>query len=671
MSRRILPAPPALRQLAAVALGSMLAAGALAAEPNFPITPQQRATAQQAAEAGVPLSELLPNAPDIYTVKRRDTLWGISKLYLKSPWRWPELWGMNLEQVRNPHLIFPGQVLFLDKSNGRARLRMGAPGRRRRRRRACRRAIRSKDIALDGIASIPFNLIEPFLNEAVIFETNELAAAPRIVATQEGRVLLSRGDTAYVRGEIGHEREFRIFREPRPLKDPTTKEILGYEATYVGASEYTVQGETRTNADGKAEIIPATFTVTSIRQEAGVGDRLAPVPAREYTNYAPHPPAAPIAGQIVSIYGDALTAGQNQIVALNKGAVDGIERGHVLALYRDGKVVVDPTEKGRTEDQAARRAARRAVRVPRLQPHVVRADPVGEGAGRRRRPLHAAVDSPRRRPAPGRAEPAPRTAPGAATPSPRRPCRHMIDRDEFSAWLRLLETPGVGRDAARALLARFGSPEAVLARVDRGAQGRRAAPAPPRRWRALPDEFETRLAAALATGSTSGGDEARDVDRPRRPALSARRCSTAPTRRCCSTRAAGSSCSTQPAIAIVGSRNATPQGLENARAFAAHLSRRRLGRRLRAGARHRRRGARRRARRAAPARSRSSAPGSTASIRRAIARSRRRSPPTACWSASSPSARRRWPRTFRSGTASSPASRAARWSSRPPCNRAR
>src|SRR5947209_5698852 len=127
MSRRILPAPPALRQLAVIGLGSILAAVALAAEPKFPITPQQRATAQKAAEAGVPLSELLPSAPDIYTVKRFDTLWGISKLYLKSPWRWPELWGMNLEQVKNPHLIFPGQVLFLDKSNGRARLRMGAP----------------------------------------------------------------------------------------------------------------------------------------------------------------------------------------------------------------------------------------------------------------------------------------------------------------------------------------------------------------------------------------------------------------------------------------------------------------------------------------------------------------------------------------------------------------
>ena len=352
MSRRPFPVSPAPAAASAKAvllgLGALLAAGAaLAATPNFPITPDQRGTAQRVAEAGVPLSELNPDAPDVYTVKRRDTLWDISKLYLKSPWRWPELWGMNLEQVRNPHLIFPGQQLFLDKSNGRARLRMGQPPPAGDARLSPR--VRSTDITLAGIASIPFNLIEPFLNEAVIFERNELAAAPRIVATQEGRVMLARGEIAYVRGDLGAEREYRIFREPRPLRDPTTKEILGYEATYVGASEYVIQGETRTGADGKAEIVPATFTVTSIRQEAGVGDRLSPVPAREYTNYAPHPPSGPISGQIVSLYGDALTAGQNQIVALNRGANDGIERGHVLALYRDGKVVLDPTDKPRTK----------------------------------------------------------------------------------------------------------------------------------------------------------------------------------------------------------------------------------------------------------------------------------------------------------------------------------
>lgn len=335
--------PPALAPLfGAVAAAAVFAGSAQAV--NYPVTGQQRSTAQQVAQAGVPLSELAANAPDSHTVRSGDTLWGISGMFLKSPWRWPELWGMNLDQIRNPHLIYPGQVLYLDKSGGRARLRVGeqADG-------TLKLSPRVRSSGLDGgpIASIPFHLIEPFLNEAVIFQNNELEAAPRIVATQEGRVLLGRGDLAYVRGDIPTQREFRIFREPKPLKDPTTQEILGWEASYVGAAEYSRQGETRSGADGKPEIIPATFTVTGIKQEAGVGDRLSPVPAREFSNYAPHAPQGSLSGQIVSIYGDALTAGQNQIVALNRGARDGIERGHVLALWRNGEQMIDKTDASR------------------------------------------------------------------------------------------------------------------------------------------------------------------------------------------------------------------------------------------------------------------------------------------------------------------------------------
>lgn len=332
----------AIGALTAVALGA--AASAQAAD--YPVTSNQRSTAQRVAQEGIALADLAPGAPDIYTVKTRDTLWEISKLYLKSPWRWPDLWGMNLEQIRNPHLIYPGQVLYLDKSNGRARLRMGQAGGPTGSDRLSPR-VRSSELGADALSSIPFNLIEPFLNEAVIFQANELATAPRIVATQEGRVILGRGDTAYVRGELGRGTEYRIFREPKPLLDPTTKEVLGYEATYVGAAEYTQQGETQVDAAGKSEIVPATFLVTSVRQEAGVGDRLAMVPGREYTNYAPHAPSGPMSGQIVSLYGDALTAGQNQIVALNRGAVDGMERGNVLALIRKGDKVVDTTDPSR------------------------------------------------------------------------------------------------------------------------------------------------------------------------------------------------------------------------------------------------------------------------------------------------------------------------------------
>jgi LysM repeat protein len=326
-----------------VAAAATLAAGQASAV-NYPITPQQRTTAQQVAQAGVPLSELAPNAPDSHTVKRGDTLWDISAMFLKSPWRWPELWGMNLDQIRNPHLIYPGQVLVLDRSGGRARLRMAeavdtvklSP------------RVRSEPVG-SAITSIPLHLIQPFLNEAVVFDTDELAAAPRIVATQEGRVILSRGDRAYVRGDVGKLREYRVFREAKPLTDPSSGELLGFEALYLGTADLTRAGETRTDTAGKAEIVPATFVVTSNRREIGVGDRLAPVPPRELTNYAPHAPDKPISGQIVSIYGDGLTAGQNDIVALNRGKRDGLERGHVLALWRDGTKVVDRTDPTRPE----------------------------------------------------------------------------------------------------------------------------------------------------------------------------------------------------------------------------------------------------------------------------------------------------------------------------------
>lgn len=215
--------PLALASLLGAAMAGLFAGSAQAV--NYPVTPQQRGTAQQVAQAGVPLSELAANAPDSYTVKPRDTLWDISRLFLKSPWRWPELWGMNLDQIRNPHLIYPGQVLYLDKTGGNARLRVGeklADGTLK-----LSPRVRSSDLDGGAIASIPFHLIEPFLNEAVIFQGNELETAPRIVATQEGRVLLSRGDLAYVRGDIPTQREFRIFREPKPLKDPSTQESSG------------------------------------------------------------------------------------------------------------------------------------------------------------------------------------------------------------------------------------------------------------------------------------------------------------------------------------------------------------------------------------------------------------------------------------------------------------
>lgn len=312
----------------------------LAHATNFPVTNDQKATAERVAQAGVPLEALAPNAPDSYTVKSGDTLWAISTIFLKTPWRWPELWGMNRSQIANPHLIYPGQTLFLIKRDGRATLELareaggGADGKVSPR-------MRSSALADNPVAAIPQHLIEPFLNEAVVFDRDELATAPRIVAAPENRVLMTEGDLGYVRGVQQPMTEYRVFRTPVPLRDPSTGEVLGYEARYLAKAELTRLGG---QSGGKDDLeIPATIKIGKVRGEVGVGDRLSPVPPRSFSQYVPHAPDKPIEGRIISIYGDALTAGQNQIVAINRGTADGVERGHVLSLWRAGKRVIDRT----------------------------------------------------------------------------------------------------------------------------------------------------------------------------------------------------------------------------------------------------------------------------------------------------------------------------------------
>lgn len=344
--------PPFAISLGLSAALALFAAGSPALAQG--VTAQQQATANKVAEAGIPLSELAANAPDSYTVKRGDTLWDISKLFLKSPWRWPELWGMNKAAVRNPHLIYPGQILVLERTaDGKAVLRMGkqvgGPGS------AAGEAgitklspsVRAEPLTLGAIASVPMQLIGPFLTDAVVFDSNELESAPRVVATQAGRMLVSKGEVAYVRGDVDAARNWQMFRSPKPLRDPQTGQVLGFEARHVGVAEIMRRGEgaagSGLGADGKDLVVPHTIRVTSLREEADVGVRLAPLPARDTEAFAPHSPNGPVDGRIVSIYGDGKVAGQNQIVAINRGAQDGMERGHVLALWAKGGIKRDST----------------------------------------------------------------------------------------------------------------------------------------------------------------------------------------------------------------------------------------------------------------------------------------------------------------------------------------
>jgi len=345
---RPVPAGMARRAGLLALLGAAgLATWPLGALANPPVTGQQRATAQQVAEAGVPVADLAPNAPDSHTVQRGDTLWDISRLFLKQPWRWPELWGMNLQQIRNPHLIFPGQVLVLDKVGGRARLRVaGADGRPPSNTVRLSPLVRAQTLPSGAISAVPLHLIGPFLNEAVVLSTDQLTNAPRIVAAQDGRVLMSKGELAYVRGDVQGHRSFAVLRQAEALRDPSTQEVLGYEAAFVGTADL-VRGEGR-NARGDLPV-PATVLLTAVRQEATVGDRLLPVPARDFDAFTPRAPLKPVQGQVISVYGEALTGGQNQIVAINRGTRDGMERGHVLALWRAGALDRDTTGPGKPQ----------------------------------------------------------------------------------------------------------------------------------------------------------------------------------------------------------------------------------------------------------------------------------------------------------------------------------
>lgn len=344
----------ALATLSLAAVTALTVDTALA--QTYPVTSAQKATASQVAQNGVPLADLAPNAPDQYTVKAGDTLWGISGLFLKTPWRWPELWGMNMAEIRNPHLIYPGQQLVLERADGRATLRLaGAGGADAEGLQTIKLSprTRTESLADSALPTLRSSVIEAFLAEPIIVNESEFQNAPRIVSAQEGRVLLTRGDRAYARGgdaplldDQPREKMFRVFRTATPLKDPGTGEVLGYEAIYAGKARM-VRGESSamvTGADGKDQtaIVPATIDIIAAKEEIRVGDRLYPEPPRQVVSYTPRAPAGKVDGRIVSVFGSAVTnAAQNQVVVINRGKNDGMEPGVVLAILKDGAQLVD------------------------------------------------------------------------------------------------------------------------------------------------------------------------------------------------------------------------------------------------------------------------------------------------------------------------------------------
>lgn len=274
------------------------------------------------------------DAPDRHIVVKGDTLWDISGKFFKDPWKWPNIWGMNKDKIKDPHWIYPGDVIFLDRNAGT--LGLVQPG-------ATIAAsgvsetgntvvlspeVRIEPSAHDAIPSIPASAIAPFLTQPLIVDADELKAAPTLIGAREGRVVLGNDDTAFVRNLPADKgSQWQIYRPGKTFIDPDTGEVLGIEAIYLGNAEVT----------HFADI--STVTITRAVEEINAGDRLVLHTEDEPLYYLPRAPESKISARVISIYGGVSQGGQNTVITLNKGARDGLEKGHVLALYRKGEQV--------------------------------------------------------------------------------------------------------------------------------------------------------------------------------------------------------------------------------------------------------------------------------------------------------------------------------------------
>jgi len=270
--------------------------------------------------------------PDEYVVKKGDTLWDISKMFLKSPWLWPEIWHAN-QQIDNPHLIFPGDLIRLVYIDGEPRLTADrkvklAPGIDKLS--PSVRVLPSEE----AIATIPLDRVSSFLSRSRIVTEELLEAAPYMLAGPEQRLVVGAGDRAYARGEFDPELDkYGVYRQEENYYDPETGEYLGTHAMNVGTVGIGQPGED--------EVV--RVQVTSTRQELRMGDRLLPSEERSIApNFYPSSPDNEIEAEILAVEGGVSQVGKLNVIMVNRGQREGLEPGHVLAVYKRGETTRDP-----------------------------------------------------------------------------------------------------------------------------------------------------------------------------------------------------------------------------------------------------------------------------------------------------------------------------------------
>jgi hypothetical protein len=277
------------------------------------------------------------DAPDRHIVVKGDTLWDISGTFFKDPWKWPHIWGLNKATIKDPHWIYPGDVIYLDRVNGT--LGFGQPGAEGGSDMTAGGAGTGNEVVLhprvrvgpsphDAIPSIPASVIAPFLVQPLVVEKGALDDAPTLIGAREGRVILGTNDTGFVKGLPSDKGDqWQIYRPGKTFVDPDSGEVLGIEAVYLGNAEVAHFADV------------STIKITHSIQEIYAGDRLVLPSGDTVNNYLPRAPESKISARVISIYGGVSQGGQNSVITLNKGTRDGLEIGHVLALYHKGEVV--------------------------------------------------------------------------------------------------------------------------------------------------------------------------------------------------------------------------------------------------------------------------------------------------------------------------------------------
>jgi LysM repeat protein len=280
----------------------------------------------QAVTTPAPTAEAIKaSAPSEYTVKRGDTLWGISNVFLKNPWEWPEIWYVN-PKIQNPHRIYPGDVLVLAYDRGgHPQITIGMAGALH-----LNPSLRSTPLD-DAIPTIPYASIAAFLSRPAVLSREEVKKAPYVLAFPDEHQAAGDNQVVYARGlaDSATGARYSVLHIGDPLVDPESGKTLGYEGIY--AATAVVQ---------RPAAVTRTVLVDAARETLR-GDCMVPDSNTTPLTFSPRAPSQNVRGQIISVIDNVELIGQYDIVAINRGARDGVGPGTVLAIDEAGDVVPD------------------------------------------------------------------------------------------------------------------------------------------------------------------------------------------------------------------------------------------------------------------------------------------------------------------------------------------